>query len=132
MKIVNSLSGLLLVIILLLWFGSSSTIKAKETFHNKKQVVLYNFLYGNKTVPYNEIFPLKKYKCYHKQLNGPNKLTTLDNLYTKEDKNYMSWGIRKYEKNRQLFKITDFSPAPLTGENNPYSLCTKDTKRCEF
>ena len=119
-------------LILIIIFSALYGVTKNETFSSDKKIILYNFLYGNKTVSYNEIFPLKKYKCYHKQLNGPNKLTTLDNLYTKEDKNYMLWGIRKYEQNRQLFKITDFSPAPLTGENNPYSLCTKDTKRCEF
>ena len=45
------------IIIILTLYNSRVT----EHYSNKKNIILYNFLYGNKTVPYNEIFPLKKY-----------------------------------------------------------------------
>jgi len=49
------------IIIILTLYNSRVT----ENFSNKKNIILYNFLYGNKTVPYDEIFPLKKYNFYN-------------------------------------------------------------------
>ena len=117
----------LIIIILLLSLYNSRKI---ESFLNQKQITLYNFLYKNKTIPYSEIFPLKKYNFYDRKLYGPNKLDTIKKLYSKNDKDYMNYGKRKYGPNRSYFKITNFSPANI--DDNNYKGCMKDTKRCKF
>ena len=61
---------ILLLIILLSLYNS----RVIEPFSTNTQITLYNFVYGNKTIPYNEIFPLKKYTFYNRKLYGPNKL----------------------------------------------------------
>ena len=104
--------------------------RVNEPFSNKKQITLYNFVYGNKTIPYSEIFPLKKYNFYNKELYGPNKLDTINKLYSKDDKHYMKYGKRKYGPNKKIFKIIDFKPANINNKN--YNGCSRETERCNF
>lgn len=116
-----------IIIILFLSFYNSMSI---EHFSNNTQITLYNFAYGNKVTPFNEIFPLKKYKFYNRKLYGPNKLDTIVKIYSKDDKNYMLYGKRKYGPDRKLFKINNFNPANINNQN--YNGCTKETLRCKF
>lgn len=109
-----------IIIILTLYIS-----RVTEHYFNKRQIILYNFLYGNKTVPYNEIFPLKKYNFYNKKLYGPNKLDLLKELY---GNNYMTHAKRKYGPDRKLFKIRNFQPAKINYSDG----CSKDSERCLF
>tara|TARA_Y100001970_G_scaffold186363_1_gene226661 strand:- start:5803 stop:6498 length:696 start_codon:yes stop_codon:yes gene_type:complete len=114
-----------IIIFFIILLVSLYNSRVTEQFYNKRQITLYNFIYGNKTIPYDEIFPLKKYNFYNKKLYGPNKLDLLKQLY---GDNYMTHGKRRYGPNIKLFKIKDFKPASINKSNG----CTKDTLRCKF
>ena len=125
MKYMKYIIILLIVLVILSLYNSRV-----ESFYINTQITLYNFLYGNKVVPFSEIFPLKKYQFYDTKIYGPNRLDTIKKLYSKADKNCMKYAKRKYGPNKQLFKIKNFKPANINNKN--YNACSKYTQRCQF
>ncbi len=79
----------------------------------------------NLRIKKSRIYPLQKYNFYDLQLYGPHDMSIIYDMYGKD---VLTHGMRKYSKNKQLFKLTNFEPARLTDNH----ICSQDTKRCEF
>ena len=85
---------------------------------------------GKRVIPFDTVFPLKKYQFYDLQINGPCALDFLDSVY---GKNYMTLGIKKYKESalgnilpyqlkNSLRKVLRGKSISLAGKNAPAPL----------
>ncbi|GAB7225731.1 hypothetical protein VoSk93_49520 [Vibrio owensii] len=84
-----------------------------DIWHEEGEVItMYHDLqHGSLSCKMEDVFPTKKYEFYDLYLQGPKKLTMLEQSYGDEYKTvaYKKWGYKAIKK----YKLIDFSPAEL-------------------
>ncbi len=112
----------------------SSTDLMKQIINNMHGHFILHGTYKIPPVSISEIFPLKKYKFYNKELFGPNNWNAMKKYYLKlmppKKKNIMKYGYRKWDKKKACFTLRGEDLRPAKIDFNYKNGCNKDTKKC--